>query len=86
MMPMKTKSGTATSWSSSMVSLNFKVSRKKPSFGLMPQAAKTNERKIRVNEIGKPTKMANNMAPTMKRPIVGLSRPVMPTASPKPVK
>ena len=46
-----------------------KVAKKK----LYPQIPKTKAKKINVNEIGKPIKITNNIAPIMIRPIVGLS-------------
>ena len=51
------------------------VIRKVASWKFAPQVPKTKPRKTSVNEIGKPTKIENSIAPSMIRPMVGFSSP-----------
>ena len=57
-----------------MVEFVFSVISKVVSLKFAPQMPKTKPRKIRVNEIGKPIKITNNIAISMISPMVGLDR------------
>jgi hypothetical protein len=66
--PMKMKSGTAASSDSFMSPMVWKYARSKTT-SPKPHQPKPKARKSKVNEIGKPRKMAATMMPSIARPI-----------------
>ena len=73
--PIKMNSGTAISWSFSIVEFVFKVIKSVVSLKFDAQMPKKKAKKINVNEIGKPTKITKIIAANMMNPMVGLERP-----------
>ena len=58
-----------------MVEFVLSVINNVVSLKFAPQMPKTKAKKISVKEIGKPTKITKSIAPSMIKPMVGLSSP-----------